>query len=132
MESFNLKIVTADGIKFEGQAESILVRTVTGNVSIWAKHTDYVTALGIGKAVVTVGGQKKVAACNGGVMSVCKNEVTVLASTFEWKEEIDAQRAEIALKNAKDEIANAKDKNEAESCKEKAKRAMTRIEVKNS
>lgn len=132
MESFNLKIITADGVKFDSTAESILVRSVTGNVSIWANHTDYVTALAIGKAIITTNGEKKVAACNGGVMTVSKNVVTVLASTFEWKDEIDLTRAELALDKAKKQIEKAEDKKAAEHGKNKAKRAIVRMEVKNS
>lgn len=134
MQSFNLKIITADGVKFEGQAAGVLVRSVTGNVSIWAKHIDYVTALGIGKAVITnENGEKKYAACSGGVLSVMKGDVTVLASTFEWQDEIDLERAEKALDKAKERLAQAKDDKKAqEQAKNKAKRAMTRIEVKKS
>ena len=131
MQSFNLKIITAEGVKFDGQAEGVLVRSVNGNVSIWANHIDYVTALGIGKAVVTTAnGEKRTAACCGGVLSVIKNEVTMLASTFEWKEEIDLERAEKALEEAKKKVSAASDKKAEQQAKNKVKRAMTRIEVK--
>ena len=53
MRSFPLQIVTADGLHFDGEAEKLLVRTITGDVCILAKHCDYVTALGMGEAQLT-------------------------------------------------------------------------------
>ncbi|MEG0020211.1 MAG: F0F1 ATP synthase subunit epsilon, partial [Oscillospiraceae bacterium] len=103
----------------------------TGDVSIWAKHSDYVTALGIGKAVVTIGDEKRNAACNGGVLTVLKGEVTLLASTFEWQEEIDLNRANEALERAKEIMTNAQDARQLELAKLRIQRALTRIDVKD-
>ena len=47
MRSFPLQIVTADGMVFDGQAESISVRAAGGDMSVQAGHCDYVTVLGI-------------------------------------------------------------------------------------
>ena len=89
--------LTPDGIKFDGKAESVVARSVDGDVTVWAHHADFVTALGIGRAQVTVGGEKRFAACNSGVLTVLKGEATLLASTFEWQDEIDLDRANEAL-----------------------------------
>ncbi|MBQ2411926.1 MAG: F0F1 ATP synthase subunit epsilon, partial [Anaerotignum sp.] len=56
MPAFNLKIVTPHGVHYEGEAEAVTVRTVTGDVSIWPNHINLVTALGVGKASVTADG----------------------------------------------------------------------------
>ncbi|MEG0020426.1 MAG: ATP synthase F1 subunit epsilon [Oscillospiraceae bacterium] len=131
MQSFNLKIVTSDGVKYTGEAQSVMVRSVTGDVNIWAKHIDYVTALGIGKAVVTIGENKRVAACNGGVLSVLKGEVSILATTFEWQDEIDLHRANAALEKAKEVMAHAQDARQIELAKLRIQRALTRIDAKD-
>lgn len=132
MQSFNLKIVTSDGARYEGQAESVIVRTVTGDVSIWARHADFVTALGIGRAIITIDGQKRYAACNRGVLSVLKGEVTILASTFEWQEDIDKERAEQALQESKKLLESVKeDAKDVVLAKMKIQRALTRLDVKN-
>lgn len=130
MATFNLKIVTPFGVHYEGQAEAITVRAVTGDISIWANHIDIVTALGIGKATVTVNGEKRIAACSGGVLSVIKGEVTVLASTFEWEDEIDLERAKIALAKGKEELKLAKDEKNIEIARLRIKRALVRESVK--
>ena len=51
MRSFPLQIVTADGMVFDGQAESISVRAAGGDMSVQAGHCDYVTVLGMGQAL---------------------------------------------------------------------------------
>lgn len=130
MQSFNLKIITPNGIKFDGEAQSVLVRSVTGDLTILARHIDYVTALGIGKTIVNINDEKRVAACNGGVLSMLKGEVTILATTFEWQDEIDLERANIALENSKQQIAKEQDAQKIALAKLKIERALTRIEVK--
>ena len=59
MNSFPLKIVTPDGLQFEGQAEQLTVRTTSGDIGILAGHTNCVAPLGMGRAtVVTEGGRR--------------------------------------------------------------------------
>ena len=100
MTSFPLKIVTPDGICFDGQAEELLVRTTGGDVAILARHINYVAALGMGRAVVVTGGERRYAACIGGMLSVIDGEVTLVPTTFEWANEIDIDRVEASLTRA--------------------------------
>ena len=129
MQSFNLKITTPNGEKFDGTCESVIVRTLQGDVAILARHTDYVTALSAGKCTVTVGGEKRTAACIGGVLSVIKGNATILASSFEWSDEIDLERAKEALENGKSRLAAAHDSKEVDLAKLRIMRALTRINV---
>ena len=94
MSTYHLEIVTPDGARFDGQAEKLIVRTTSGDVGILARHTNYVTALGMGVAKVWVDGTERRAACIGGMLSVLQGEVRLLASTFEWGEDIDVARAQ--------------------------------------
>lgn len=100
MTSFNLKIVTPDGLIYDGQAEQLFVRTTGGDVGIMARHMDYVAALGMGRAVIVSGGQRRTAACIGGMLSVKNGDVTLVPTTFEWAESIDVARAEASLQRA--------------------------------
>ena len=104
MTPFKLKIVTPDGLLFDGEAEKLIVRTVSGDVAILAKHIDYVAPRGMGRAVVVHDGQRRTAACIGGMLSVSGGEVTLVPTTFEWAENIDLARVEAALKKAEDRL----------------------------
>ncbi|MDO5154240.1 MAG: ATP synthase F1 subunit epsilon [Eubacteriales bacterium] len=100
MTPFKLKIVTPDGLIFDGEAEELIVRTTGGDVAILARHINYVAPLGMGRAVVVSGGQRRTAACIGGMLSVTQEEVTLVPTTFEWAEKIDVNRAEASYQRA--------------------------------
>ena len=100
MTPFNLKIVTPDGLIFDGQADKLMVRTTGGDVCILARHMDYVAPLGMGMAIAEYKGRRRAAACIGGMIRVKDGEVTLVPTTFEWSQKIDLQRAETAYERA--------------------------------
>ena len=104
MTSFPLKIVTPDGLLFDGMAEKLIVRTFEGDMAILARHINCVCPLGMGCAVVETGGQRKTAACIGGMLSVRDGNVTLVPTTFEWAEDIDVARAKAAEIRAREQL----------------------------
>ena len=106
MTPFSLKIVTPDGLEFDGQAEELIVRTVTGDMGILAGHINCVAPLGMGVATIVTDGQKRYAACIGGMVSVVDGKVTLVPTTFEWSDEIDVHRVEVSQDRAKAILAN--------------------------
>ena len=106
MTLFPLKIVTPDGLIFDGQAEELIVRTTTGDMGILAGHINTVAPLGMGQATVVIGGQKRYGACIGGMVSVIDGEVTLVPTTFEWADEIDLDRAKKSEARAQQVIQN--------------------------
>ena len=100
MTSFPLKIVTPDGLIFDGQAEELVVRTTSGDIGILAGHVNCVAPLGMGRATVIIDGKRRYAACIGGMVSVVGGKVNLVPTTFEWAESIDAARADISQKRA--------------------------------
>ncbi len=133
MTPFKLKIVTPDGMIYDGEAEQLTVRTTRGDVGIMARHIDYVAALGMGRAVILANGQKRTAACIGGMVSVKNGEVTLVPTTFEWADQIDLHRAEQALERAKQNLEkpNVSDA-EVQLAEARMKRALVRKSVYSS
>ena len=113
MRSFPLKIVTPDGLIYDGQAEELTVRTATGEMGILAGHINCVAPLGMGRAMVLIDGQKRYAACIGGMLSVVGGNVTLVPTTFEWADEIDAARVEKSYERAQ-KILGSKDSSNTE------------------
>ena len=105
MTSFPLKIVTPDGLIYDGPAEMLIVRTITGDYAFMAKHVNCVAPLGMGCATVIIDGNKRHAACIGGMISVVDGNVTLVPTTFEWADSIDTARAEASQARA-EEILN--------------------------
>ena len=85
---------------YDGSAEQLFVRTTGGDVGILPRHMNYVAPLGMGRAVVVSDGQRRVAACIGGMLSVVNGEVTLVPTTFEWADQIDLDRAQRAHEKA--------------------------------
>lgn len=106
MTRFPLRVVTPDGLEYEGQVEELIVRTVTGDLGILAGHINCVAPLGMGTATVMIDGQKRYAACIGGMVSVMDGKVTLVPTTFEWAEDIDVRRVEVSQERAKAILGN--------------------------
>ena len=106
MISFPLKIVTPDGLVYDGPAEEVVVRTITGDMAVLARHINCVAPLGMGRATVVVNGERKHAACIGGMLSVVDGEVNLVPTTFEWAESIDAARAAASQQRAEAVLNN--------------------------
>lgn len=100
MTPFPLRIVTPDGLEYEGQAEEVIVRSTSGDIGILAGHVNCVAPLGMGRATIIIGGQKRYGACIGGILSVVNGTVTLVPTTFEWADEIDTDRAEASYQRA--------------------------------
>lgn len=130
MSSFHLQIVTPDGAFFDGLAQRVRVRTISGDVAILDRHTPYVTALGTGEAAITAeDGTVRKAAASGGMLSVTSEIVRVVATTFEWAEDIDLDRAKRAKEKAEERIRKAQNAKEMELAKAKLSRALVRLNV---
>ena len=128
--TFPLKITTMDrGMRFEGTAEKVILRTVTGDVAILPRHADYIASLGMGEILVETSGQSRRGVCIGGIVTVTSGSVTLLPTTFEWAEEIDLQRAQQAEKAAREVLASPESFVEESLGQAHLKRALLRQKV---
>ncbi len=132
MKTFPLRIGTPDGLLFEGNVERVVCRGITGDLAILAGHCNFCTALGMGEAhVILEDGSKKEAACIGGMLSVMNGTCRALATTWEWKEDIDRERAETAKKKAENLLAKGGlTDREYKMAEAKLQRALVRLGVK--
>ncbi len=131
MKTFPLKIGTPDGLLFDGEAERIICRAITGDLAILAGHVNFCTALGMGKAeIVLPDGQRRTAACIGGMLSVMDGTCRVLATTWEWQDDIDIDRAREAKSRAEEILAKGGlTDQEYAAAEAKLRRSLVRIGV---
>ena len=130
MTPFSLKIVTPDGIRFDGQAEELIVRTTTGDMGFLAGHMNCCAPLGMGRATVVVDGLKRYAACIGGMVSVVDGTVSLVPTTFEWADSIDVARAERSMERAQAVLDNkASADTDIVMAKARLRRALIRKDV---
>ena len=121
MTSFPLKIVTLDGLFYDGEAEEIIVRTTMGDMGVLAGHLNCVAPLGMGRATIVINGQKRYASCIGGIIFVLGGEVKLdhpekSAAELKgllreecqaiWAEDIDVARSEQVAERARRILAD--------------------------
>lgn len=133
MRTFPLRIGTPDGLLYEGEVERIVCRSITGDMAVLAGHCNFCTALGMGEAhVVMEDGTRRDAACIGGMLSMMDGECSLLATTWEWKEDIDPERASRAKERAETLLAKGGlTDREYKIAEAKLHRALVRLSVKN-
>ena len=110
----------------------MICRSITGDLAVLAGHCNFCTALGMGEAqVVMEDGTRRSAACIGGMLSMMNGTCRLLATTWEWKEDIDEARAQEAKKRAEEMLAKGglTDK-EYKIAQAKLQRALVRLNVK--
>ena len=128
--TYHLQIVTPDGQRFDGQAERLIVPTIDGQVGILARHINYVTALGMGPAKVITEDGERHAAGIGGMLAVTDGEVKVVATTFEWADEIDVERAKASMARAEKMLAEPDcDEQTKQYANARKKRAQVRLGI---
>lgn len=129
MRPYHLEIVTPDGLEFDGQVESLLVHTDDGDMEILAGHADLLATVAIGRARIRVDGVNRFASAAGGFLTVRGGEVKLVATTFEFAEDIDLNRAKAAAEAARKSLETARDEGAERIAKAKLARALNRINI---
>ena len=99
--AFHIEVVSADTRLYSGEATFVIAQTTEGELGVLANHEPLLGQLVEGGFVLIEeeGGQRKVAAVQGGFLSVTGKTVTVLAESAEWADEVDADAERSVLES---------------------------------
>lgn len=123
-KSLTVEVVAVDGLVWEGDAKSVVVKTIEGTMGILPGHEPVLAILADSAVrVERTDGDTELFAVHGGFFSLDTDTIKVLAETAERAGEIDVERAKAAKQRAED--AGADDPDEIAAIK----RAETRIDV---
>jgi F-type H+-transporting ATPase subunit epsilon len=131
MPSFNLEIVTPEKTVYSGQVASLQAPGSEGSFGVLTGHQPMLTSLQIGlMRFVVEGGDESKMAVSGGFAEVGREQVTVLAETAEFAEEIDIDRARAAHERAQERLGRKGD-SEIDAVRAEAAllRAMNRLRI---
>ena len=107
MATLALDIVTIERKVWEDDGLDMVVLPGTeGELGILPRHTPLLTALQPGVIVIRKGKTEELFAVSGGFADVRPDKVIVLAEAAEHSEEVDAERAEEARRQAAEALAN--------------------------
>lgn len=86
MKEFDLTISTPDGNMFQDKAIALIVRGTEGELAVLAGHAPFITSLVECDARIELVNDKTITGhCLGGILTVNKNKVILLSSSFQWK-----------------------------------------------
>lgn len=109
-KKIHLTITTPLRTVYENDVDQLTVTTSAGELTVLPDHVPLVVPLLVGQAMVKNDKKEIYHAIDGGILEVRhNNEVVILSDRSENATEIDIERAEAALKRAKESMENAKD-----------------------
>ena len=86
MATFKLTISSPDGNLYSGDVTKISMRGTEGDFAVMAGHIPFITAVKPGDCKVEFeDGTQRIGHTDGGLITVAKDGVTLLAGSFEWK-----------------------------------------------
>jgi F-type H+-transporting ATPase subunit epsilon len=129
MSDLNIDVVTPKGIKFSGEAVSCTAPGWDGEFQILKDHTSMLTQLKIGSLVFGIEGKQKILATSGGYLEIQNNNISIVAETAEWADEIEMERAREAEKRARKRLERQEGGLDIDRAKFALARALNRIKV---
>jgi F-type H+-transporting ATPase subunit epsilon len=133
--TFKLQIVTPERLFYEGDAEMVIVRTMSGDEGFMAGHAWACKLLNVGEIWIQEKGKKdfRIAAGAQGFIDV-KDEVTVFIDAAEWPGDIDLSRAQNEKERAEAILNTRKgpatdDDEEYKQAKVSLNKALNRLKV---
>lgn len=104
--TFQVRIVTPIGIVFEGEVEQVTAVGPLGEFGVLAEHINFITSLVPGVLEARLpGGESKHWIVSGGLAEVKDGVMTVLASSAELPERVDAAAAAAEVKEADEKFS---------------------------
>ena len=131
MNSFNAKVVTPEGETYNGTPIKVTLRTLTGEIGILARHTDYIAAVDTCIVRITEENALVSAVCSGGFLTIDKGELTLICNTFETADEIDRAALDSRLLQLEERIALCRDEREKKILKAEQKRLKLKEQIIN-
>ncbi len=105
MPNISLEIITPTRTLYSGEVSMVRAPGSLGLFQVLPGHHPMISTLEIGRIDFREpDGEERIAATSDGYVEVLDNTVTVLASTAEFADEIDIDRAKEALERAKERL----------------------------
>ena len=126
-KTFQLDIVTPTNVISEGQVEYLRAPSTEGLFGIMGGHAVATILMDIGEIKITKDGKEFYYATNGGFADIRPEGVMLLVETAEEVSDIDKDRAEAAMKRAKDRLQN--NETDLKRAKDAIARARNRLKI---
>lgn len=133
MNYFTVDVLTPYAVVAkEVPCESLIIPTVRGQINVLPEHTHLITELDNGHMTIFGGADDPTRSFNltGGICKVLQNKVTILTTAGEEDQDVDLERAKLALENAMEHLKNGDlSRDDFEKYSRKIERAKLRIQI---
>jgi F-type H+-transporting ATPase subunit epsilon len=103
-KKMRLRVVTPTKSVFDAEVDKVILHATDGQMGVLIGHEPITTILGLGPMRIYIDEQVRYIAVFGGFAEINQQGITVLAETAECPEEIDKERAKLALERAERRI----------------------------
>jgi F-type H+-transporting ATPase subunit epsilon len=127
------EIVSQDRMVFEGDADTVIIPGILGEMGVLPNHAPLLSTMGFGVIRVRSGDREDVFTVAGGLVEVQPDVITVLADVAENVAEIDIARAQAARERIEEILAEGPPADQDTYLKMEAalRRSKLRIEAAN-
>jgi F-type H+-transporting ATPase subunit epsilon len=109
MAAFKFELVSPEKLVFSAEVEAVVVPGTDGEMTVMAQHAPVMTAIRPGIVTVIGAGADKRIFVRGGFAEVGRTGLTILAEMAVPMEEFDRARLDQEIKDAEEDLADAKD-----------------------
>ena len=124
-----LKIITHERVVFEGEADEIVLQTISGQMGILKDHIPMTTVLDVGVTKAKQGDKYRYFATMGGVFQFKDNVATILTDVCEDGCDIDVTRANDAKSRAEARLADTSAKIDSQRAQAALARSLARLKA---
>lgn len=130
MKTVQVNIVTPDGPVYDSEVAMVIAKTVSGEIGVLPGHIPLVAPLTIGGVQLkNADGKSNFVAVSGGFIEVRPDKISILAPSAEVASSIDVARAQEAKARAEERLKGKKDDVDFQRAELALKRAINRINV---
>jgi len=129
MATFFLEVITPERKFFSGEADSVVFKSIDGEMGVLARHAPTVVAVAVGSLRITSQGKRIEALVTDGFAKIMPDKVIILIDTAEYPEEIDINRAREAKLRAEERLQKQSSQLEYMRSKAALSRAMARLKI---
>ena len=128
MSDFYLKMISSNGVFYEGLCNSLIIPAPDGERAVMAHHEELMIAVTEGEARFRKKeGEAFTSVVGRGYCQVANNRVVLLTDTIERPEDIDEKRAREALERANERLRQKQSIREYHMTRAAMARALARI-----
>ena len=128
-KKFNLQIISPTRVFFDGDIDMVEMKTTEGEIGVLAGHIPLTAILEPGVLRIKKSDGDKEAALHDGFVKITKDNVTILAESCEWPDEIDVNRANEAKTRAERRLKSGEPAVDMLRAELALKKALTRIDI---